>query len=433
MEKNYQNVNFDNRKRVNMYGSSEESYFNNSDITSEEQQYCKPASFQKKNDDTYCYVNTNGNLICNQNSIYCNNNYESSKCQNNDIKYGIDNRLDSALNTLLNYLNTNSSNVKKNCIPIIKKYIYEWGLQPHLQKYYNLFTRIALDDPSKEARKYFSTNALLIGLMMNITESSEESENSEQIENRKNEILEIIYDNNQEEMINQITGEEMRRFQEEEMNKYQEEEMNKYQEEEMNRFQEEEEMNRFQEQEMNGFQEQETNRFQEEEMNRFQKQEMRRFQEQEMNRFQAEEEISNGCRNSKYGSSCASIQARKGTNCIANQIPCNKTQYGCCPDGNTTKYDVQGSNCLQYPKQVQPYSPQDNNYVLNSNQNQRITYVTDPQNPREVPDNGPFNRTLYLYNENTPLPEETKECPKCPDMSKYIRKDQIPCWGCNLE
>jgi len=91
------------------------------------------------------------------------------------------------------------------------------GLQNHLEKYYNLFTRIALDDPSEKARDYFSSNALLIGLMMNIVKSEEE---------------------------------EMNKFQEEEMDKFQEEEMNKFQEEEMNKFQEEE-MNKFQEEEMN--------------------------------------------------------------------------------------------------------------------------------------------------------------------------------------
>jgi hypothetical protein len=25
-----------------------------------------------------------------------------------------------------------------------------------------------------------------------------------------------------------------------------------------------------------------------------------------------------------------------------------------------------------------------------------------------------------------------KPCPKMPDMSLYVRKDQIPCWGCTL-
>jgi hypothetical protein len=32
--------------------------------------------------------------------------------------------------------------------------------------------------------------------------------------------------------------------------------------------------------------------------------------------------------------------------------------------------------------------------------------------------------------------EFTRDCPKnreTPDMSKYIRKDSIPCWGCNVE
>jgi len=65
--------------------------------------------------------------VCNQKSIYCNNNNRNTKCINNDIQYGIDNRLDSALNTILNYLNTNSNKIKQNCIPIVKKYIYQWG------------------------------------------------------------------------------------------------------------------------------------------------------------------------------------------------------------------------------------------------------------------------------------------------------------------
>ena len=27
----------------------------------------------------------------------------------------------------------------------------------------------------------------------------------------------------------------------------------------------------------------------------------------------------------------------------------------------------------------------------------------------------------------------TAGCPTTPDMAKYIKKDQIPCWGCNLD
>jgi len=29
-------------------------------------------------------------------------------------------------------------------------------------------------------------------------------------------------------------------------------------------------------------------------------------------------------------------------------------------------------------------------------------------------------------------PVQPKPCPKMPDMSLYVRKDQIPCWGCTL-
>lgn len=25
-----------------------------------------------------------------------------------------------------------------------------------------------------------------------------------------------------------------------------------------------------------------------------------------------------------------------------------------------------------------------------------------------------------------------KECPVCPDMSKYVKLDEVPCWNCTL-
>jgi hypothetical protein len=44
--------------------------------------------------------------------------------------------------------------------------------------------------------------------------------------------------------------------------------------------------------------------------------------------------------------------------------------------------------------------------------------------------NAPWNQL-----NDDPLPEEEEEpepCPKCPDMSKYIRLDEVPCWNCSL-
>jgi hypothetical protein len=32
-----------------------------------------------------------------------------------------------------------------------------------------------------------------------------------------------------------------------------------------------------------------------------------------------------------------------------------------------------------------------------------------------------------------PKPKPSPRCPKCPDMSQYIRKDSIPCWNCTLD
>jgi hypothetical protein len=34
-----------------------------------------------------------------------------------------------------------------------------------------------------------------------------------------------------------------------------------------------------------------------------------------------------------------------------------------------------------------------------------------------------------------PAPAPTPDCPKCPvcpDMSQYIRMDEVPCWNCTL-
>ena len=77
-----------------------------------------------------------------------------------------------------------------------------------------------------------------------------------------------------------------------------------------------------------------------------------------------------------------------------------------------------------------------NNYKnysdLSNKNNENISYIENTTTaPRELIDSSPFNRNLYLYNEK-PISQVTK-CQKCPDMSKYIRKDKIPCWGCNLD
>ena len=336
---------------------------------SENQQTCKPVNFKKQDDGTFCYVNSKGNLICNQNSIYCNNEKIDNKCQKDDIKYGIDINLDSAINTLLDYLNTNSNNMKENCVPVVKEYINKWGLKPHLKKYYNLFSRIAFDDPSPKARAYFSSNSLLINVMIQISE-----------------------DTNTEETINELKKEET-------INELKKEET-------INELKQEETINELQQEELCNLPQQEDNDIIPQENNfGLQEEDINIIQQEEKIRFQNEDQIIKSCQYS---------------------------QYGCCPDGKTNRYDIKGSNCLKYPNPVQPYSNQNSNYVLNSNENQNITYVTNPQNTKEIPDNGPFNRTLYIYNQENNK-KNTENCPKCPDMSKYIRKDKIPCWGCNLE
>jgi hypothetical protein len=29
-------------------------------------------------------------------------------------------------------------------------------------------------------------------------------------------------------------------------------------------------------------------------------------------------------------------------------------------------------------------------------------------------------------------PSKKQKCPKCPDMSQYVRLDEVPCWNCTL-
>jgi len=47
------------------------------------------------------------------------------------------------------------------------------------------------------------------------------------------------------------------------------------------------------------------------------------------------------------------------------------------------------------------------------------------QEERSYKNKKPKRKTKIVY-----MPSQ---CPKMPDMSQYIRKDSIPCWGCNLK
>jgi hypothetical protein len=41
--------------------------------------------------------------------------------------------------------------------------------------------------------------------------------------------------------------------------------------------------------------------------------------------------------------------------------------------------------------------------------------------------------TRNSANERNMETETSADVPDVPDMSKYVRKDSIPCWGCNIE
>jgi hypothetical protein len=43
------------------------------------------------------------------------------------------------------------------------------------------------------------------------------------------------------------------------------------------------------------------------------------------------------------------------------------------------------------------------------------------------------NRQGKEFNHHSNKPSEESHCPPPPDLSNYIRKDQIPCWGCSVD
>jgi len=43
------------------------------------------------------------------------------------------------------------------------------------------------------------------------------------------------------------------------------------------------------------------------------------------------------------------------------------------------------------------------------------------------------NRQGKEFNRHSNKSSEGSHCPPPPDLSNYIRKDQIPCWGCSVD
>jgi len=107
---------------------------------------------------------------------------------------------------------------------------------------------------------------------------------------------------------------------------------------------------------------------------------------------------------------------KKGSNCEKIRLPCypeyyqgcQDSRFGCCPDGETERADDLGSNCI--------------NYMSEEECNENTL--------KQINNDEPFNRTLYVWE---PDSVKEEECPALPDMSDYVKIDEIPCWGCNLD
>ena len=75
-------------------------------------------------------------------------------------------------------------------------------------------------------------------------------------------------------------------------------------------------------------------------------------------------------------------------------------------------------------------------YPNNINQTKNAGYQTPVQLSKKL-DNSVFNRVISApyYENRFEKNEECKKCKKCPDlpnMGQYIKKNEIPCWGCKL-
>ena len=64
-----------------------------------------------------------------------------------------------------------------------------------------------------------------------------------------------------------------------------------------------------------------------------------------------------------------------------------------------------------------------------------LNLIATPNLPDKLPqiDTLARDKDVLVHNTDKQCPEQKcPACPVCPDMSQYIRLDEIPCWNCSL-
>ena len=88
---------------------------------------------------------------------------------------------------------------------------------------------------------------------------------------------------------------------------------------------------------------------------------------------------------------------------------------------------LQNNLNLQQPKKIMPMTASNIESSLSANLSSILSETQQQDLPKPMKEN-----TTDDSNVKTRIVYVNTKCPPPPDMSQYIRKDSIPCWGCNL-
>jgi len=125
-----------------------------------------------------------------------------------------------------------------------------------------------------------------------------------------------------------------------------------------------------------------------------------------------------------YGDECAHVETKYEKSLVSCMDVCTDTDS--C---NLISYVEDEGDCIQY-NCADPSSPN----MISGLQDSSTWYTSKPKpgpkpGPKPSPKPGPKPNPKP---NPKPCPEPNPDCPVCPDMSEYIRYDEVPCWNCTL-
>lgn len=123
-----------------------------------------------------------------------------------------------------------------------------------------------------------------------------------------------------------------------------------------------------------------------------------------------------------YGDSCVHVETKHEKSLINCMDVC--TGADSC---NLISYVEDEGDCVMY-NCADPASPN----MINGLQDSTTWYTQKPK-PTPGPKPGPKPAPKPAPKPTPgPSPAPNPDCPVCPDMSQYIRLDEVPCWNCTL-